>query len=87
MWFIIMPSIDKPKIPTYPFLLELTCKKNKKHENPYTWTYKGFRTDYTSCPICGRQVWFKLDKLKKIGMVQQKVWRKDGIFFIFTGLN
>lgn len=84
MWFIIMPSIEKHKIPTYPFLLELTCKN---HEKPYTWTYKGFRIDYTSCPDCGRQVWLKLDKLEKMGMIQTKVYRKDGIFFIFTGMS
>jgi len=79
--------MNNTKKPTYPFLLELTCKNEKKHKKPYSWTYKGFRTDYTICPICGRQVWLKLNKLKKIGMVQTKVWRKDGIFFIFTGLN
>jgi len=73
----------KIKKPTHPFLLQLVCKK---HEKPYTWTYIGFRTDYTGCPICHKQVWLKLNQLKKMGMVQTKVYRNKKEYYIFTGM-
>ena len=78
-----MSRTTKTKKPTYPLLLQLACKN---HEIPYTWTYTGFRTDYTGCPICHRQVWLKLNRLKKMGMVQTKVYRDGKEYYIFTGM-